>query len=186
MSWQLLYAGVIAFVIVQRLSELVVSHRNVHRLRLRGGVEFGADHYPWMVALHVAFLTSCIAEPWFLDRPIRPWLATAMLALLAIGMALRTWTLTTLGDRWTTRIVVVPGEAPVTTGPFRILAHPNYLAVVIEIIAIPMIHTAWLTAAVFTVLNAGMLYLRISTEERALTRFTTWDRDFNREVRTRP
>jgi methyltransferase len=183
MNWQLLYAAVVVFVIAQRLSELAVSRRNVRRMRTRGGVELGADHYPWMVLLHVLFLASCVAEPWLLDRPIRPRLATAMLVLLAVGMGLRMWTLLTLGDRWTTRVVVVPGEAPVATGPFRFVAHPNYLAVVIEIVAIPMIHTAWLTATVFTVLNAGMLRLRISIEERALTRFTSWDRDLAQPMR---
>jgi methyltransferase len=186
MTWNLLYAGVVLFVIAQRLAELVVSNRNVHRLRLRGGVEFGADHYPWMVALHVAFLASCVAEPWLLDRPVRPRLAVAMLIALGVGMGLRAWTLATLGDRWTTRVMVVPGEVPVTSGPYRFLKHPNYIAVVIEIIAIPMIHTAWLTATVFTVLNAGMLYLRISTEERALIRFTAWDRIFDRPARNNP
>ena len=186
MGSEVLYTVVIGLVILQRLAELVISRRNVRRLRERGGVEYGAAHYRWMVALHAAFLASCIAEPWFLDRPMRPALAASMLVVLATGMGVRAWTLATLGDRWTTRVMVVPGEEPVTSGPYRFMKHPNYLAVVLEIIAIPMIHTAWLTAAVFTVLNGGMLVVRISTEERALTRFTTWDRDFDHTVEPRP
>jgi methyltransferase len=175
MTWDVLYAAVIGLVIVQRLAELRFSAGNVRGLKARGGIESGADHYPWMVLLHTLFLASCIAEPWLLDRPAFPVLAVSMLVALAFAMGLRAWTLATLGDRWTTRVMVVPGEAPVTAGPYRFLDHPNYLAVVVEIVAIPMIHTAWLTAAVFTVLNAVMLRLRISVEERALTRFTKRD-----------
>jgi methyltransferase len=184
MDSEILYTVVIVLVMLQRLAELVVSRRNVRRLRARGGVEYGAAHYPWMVALHAAFLASCIAEPWFLDRPMRPLLAASMLVVLAIGMGLRAWTLATLGDRWTTRVMVVPGEEPVTAGPYRIMKHPNYVAVALEIVAIPMIHTAWLTAAVFSALNAVMLRIRISVEERALSRHTRWDREFER--RTEP
>lgn len=184
MDSEVLYTVAITFVILQRLAELVISRRNVRRLRARGGVEYGAAHYPWMVALHTAFLASCIAEPWFLDRPMRPLLAASMLVVLSIGMGLRAWTLATLGDRWTTRVMVVPGETPVTSGPYRWLRHPNYVAVVLEIVAIPMIHTAWLTAAVFSVLNAVMLRIRISVEERALTRHTTWDREFAARMET--
>jgi methyltransferase len=186
MSWELLYAVVIVLVIVQRLTELVVSARNVGRLRARGGVEFGADLYPWMVALHVGFLSSCIAEPWFLGRPIRPPLAAAMLVVFGVGMGLRVWTLATLGDRWTTRVIVVPGEVPVTTGPYRFLKHPNYLAVGLEIFAIPMIHTAWLTAFAFSMVNAAVLRIRIRDEERALTSLTMWGRAFGQSVRGQP
>jgi len=186
MGSEVLYTVVIALVILQRLAELVISRRNVERLRDRGGVEYGAAHYPWMVALHAAFLASCIAEPWFLDRPMRPILAASMLVVLAIGMGLRAWTLATLGDRWTTRVMVVPGEEPVTSGPYRFLRHPNYLAVVLEIIAIPMIHTAWMTAAVFSALNAVMLHVRISVEERALRRHTEWQREFGTEMEAGP
>lgn len=185
MSWEVVYAAVVGLVIVQRLAELAVSSRNVRRLQARGGIEFGAGHYPWMVALHVAFLASCVAEPWLLDRPIHPRLAISMLIVLAVGMAVRAWTLATLGDRWTTRVIVVPGEVPVTGGPFRFLRHPNYLAVVLEIAAIPLIHTAWLTATVFSALNAVMLRIRIPTEERALSRLTTWDRDLGAGAETR-
>jgi methyltransferase len=182
MDSEILYTVVIVLVMLQRLAELVISRRNVRRLRARGGVEYGAAHYPWMVALHAAFLASCIAEPWFLDRPMRPLLAGSMLVALSIGMGLRAWTLATLGDRWTTRVMVVPGEEPVTAGPYRIMKHPNYVAVALEIVAIPMIHTAWLTAAVFSALNAVMLRIRISVEERALSRHTRWDREFERRM----
>ena len=185
MSSEVLYTVVIGLVVLQRLAELAVSRRNVRRLRARGGIEVGAAHYPWMVALHVAFLASCIAEPWLLDRPVRPFLSTGMLIVLAVGMGLRVWTLATLGDRWTTRVMVVPGEVPVTTGPYRFLKHPNYLAVVLEIFAIPMVHTAWLTATVFSILNAVMLRIRISAEELALNRFTQWSPRVGRPAETR-
>ncbi len=128
----------------------------------------GAGHYPWMVALHTTFLLSCVAEVWFLDRPLRPLVAAVAMLVLGAALTLRWWTLTTLGDRWTTRVMVVPGEDLVTTGPYRWLRHPNYLAVVMEIAAIPMVHLAWLTATVFSFANLVLLSKRIRVEERAL------------------
>jgi methyltransferase len=105
---------------------------------------------------------------WLLGRPWITAVATAACVTLAAALALRWWTLRTLGDRWTTRIMVVPREALVTSGPYRFLRHPNYLVVVLEIAAIPMLHCAWLTAAVFSLANLALLRLRIATEERAL------------------
>lgn len=171
---ELLYTALVALVALQRLGELVVSRRNVARLRARGGIEYGAGHYPWMVALHVGFLVSCVAEVWLLHRPFRPVVAVAMVLVLALGMAVRFWSLHTLGDRWMTRVMVVPGESVVVSGPYRYLSHPNYLAVVLEIAAIPLIHGAWITAIVFSILNGVMLAIRISVEERALRRHTGW------------
>jgi methyltransferase len=127
-----------------------------------------------MVALHAGFLLSSVAEVWLLDRPFRPVLAAAMVLLLAVGMAVRFWSLQTLGDRWMTRVMVVPGESVVVSGPYRFMRHPNYLAVVVEIAAIPLIHGAWITAVVFSVLDGVMLAIRISVEERALRRHTGW------------
>lgn len=165
---RILYTLLVALVAGERLVELVVSRRNVRRLLARGGVEAGAGHYPVMVLLHSAFLVACPLEVWLLGRPFVPPLAAAMTALLALTMALRYWVVATLDGRWTTRVVVVPGEAPVTGGPYRWLRHPNYLGVVLEILALPLIHTAWLTAAVFTAANAGLLRRRLRVEEAAL------------------
>lgn len=172
--------GVMSLVVVERIGELVVARRNLRRLLARGAVEEGAGHYPVMVALHTLFLLSCPAEIFLLDRPFIPWLAAVAGAVLIAAMCLRCWVVGTLGDRWTTRIVVLPGAEPVTGGPFRYLRHPNYLAVVLEIVAIPMIHTAWLTAIVFTLANAALLRVRIRAEEAALSRVSGYHEAFAR------
>ncbi len=164
------FTVLIAVIAVQRAWELGVSTRNLRALEARGAIEVGAGHYPWMVALHSAFLVSCVAEVWLLDRPWRPVVAGLAVIILGAALALRWWTLSTLGDRWTTRVLVVPGEEMVSSGPYRWLRHPNYLVVVMEIAAIPMVHCAWLTALGFTVANLVLLRERIRTEEGALSR----------------
>jgi methyltransferase len=123
-----------------------------------------------MVTLHTALLLACPAEVWLADRPVLPALAWPMLALLAASQALRWWCVHTLGPRWNTRVIVVPGLPLVTGGPYRWrwLRHPNYAAVVAEGVALPLVHTAWVTATAFTVLNAVLLTVRIRCENRAL------------------
>ena len=153
-----------------RALEISVSNRHLRALRARGAYEVGAAHYPWMVALHAAFLVSCVAEVWLLHRPWRPAVATVALAVLVVALALRWWVLSTLGDRWTTRIMLPPGERLITEGPYRWLRHPNYLAVVLEIVAIPMFHSAWLTAVIFSIANLLVLRVRIGVEDRVLDR----------------
>lgn len=164
------YAVLIATVGIERLVELVVSQRNLAWSRARGGVEFGAGHYPAMVVLHVGLLVGCLAEVILLDRPFLPWLGWPMLAIVIAAQVLRWWCITTLGQQWNTRVVVVPGAPRVTGGPYRLMSHPNYVAVVIEGIALPLVHSAWITAVVFTVLNAVLLKTRIGTENAALAR----------------
>ena len=165
---RVLFTLVLAAVVAERLVELVVSRRHERRLRARGAVEVGREHYPWMVVLHATFLAACLAEVWFLGRPFVPALAAAMALLVVFAMALRYWTIATLGDRWTTRVLVLPGAPLVTGGPFRFLRHPNYLAVAVEIFAIPLLHSAWLTAALWGGANLAVLAVRIRVEERAL------------------
>lgn len=167
MTW---YALLVASVGVERLAELVVARRNLAWSRERGGVEFGASHYPVMVALHTGLLVGCLAEVYLLHRPFLPWLGWPMLAVVVAAQALRWWCIGTLGRQWNTRVVVIPGAARISGGPYRLLSHPNYVAVVAEGIALPLVHTAWLTALVFTVLNAALLRARISCENAALTR----------------
>jgi methyltransferase len=166
------YTALIALVTMQRLCELKISNRNERYLRSLGGREVGAGHYPWMVTLHAAFLVSCVAEVWLLNRPWWPPVALVSMLILIGALGLRWWALRTLGDRWTTRVVVVPGETLVTSGPYRWFPHPNYLAVTLEIGAIPMVHCAWLTAVVFSIANLAILKTRIGVEERALELYT--------------
>ncbi len=172
------FTAVVLLVVVQRLAELRLSRRNEERLRRRGAVEAGAGHYPLMVALHTAFLLAAPLEVWLLDRPLVPWLAGTMALLLVAATALRYWTIRTLGERWTTRIVCLPGGAVETDGPFRYLRHPNYLAVTIEMLALPLLHTAWLTAAVFGLANGALLAVRIRVEEAALAAHTSYREAF--------
>ncbi|HEX8096209.1 MAG TPA: isoprenylcysteine carboxyl methyltransferase family protein [Jatrophihabitans sp.] len=163
------YTVLVGLVALERLAELVVSNRNLRWSRGRGGVEIGAGHYPAMVTLHSALLLGCLAEVWLLDRPFMPALGWPMLVLVLAAQALRWWCISTLGPQWNTRIVVVPGAGRVRSGPYRYLAHPNYVAVVLEGLALPLVHTAWLTAVIFSVLNAGLLRVRIRSESGALT-----------------
>ncbi len=122
-----------------------------------------------MVALHTGLLLACLAEVWLLDRPFLPWLGWPMLVLVVASQALRWWCIATLGPRWNTRVIVVPGLPLVARGPYRWLHHPNYVAVVVEGFALPLVHSAWITALVFTVLNAVLLLaFRIPCENRAL------------------
>lgn len=165
MMW---YFLLIAAVAVERLAELVVAQRNLAWSRTHGGVEFGFRHYPAMVTLHTGLLVGCLAEVYLLDRPFLPWLGWPMLAVLVAAQALRWWCIATLGRRWNTRVIVVPGLPPVTGGPYRFLPHPNYVAVVVEGVALPMVHLAWITAVVFTVANAVLLSVRIRVEDAAL------------------
>ena len=166
-----LYVLLILAVAVERLVELVVSKRNMAWARSRGGREYGFGHYPFMVFLHTGLLVACVIEA--SHRPFIPALGWPMLALVLLAQALRWWCISTLGPRWNTRIVVVPGLPLVDRGPYRWMRHPNYVAVVLEGIALPLVHTAWITAVVFTVVNAGLLRVRISSENAALAQALT-------------
>ncbi len=165
------YTLLIGVVVLERLVELFVSNRNTQRLKSRGALEVGSGHYPTMVLMHSLFLISAPLEVWLLSRPLIPALAISMLIVLLASMALRYWVIATLRDRWTTRIICLPGSPLIATGPYRYLRHPNYLAVVAETFSLPMIHTAWLTAIVFTIFNALLLRVRIRVEDKALWRY---------------
>ncbi|MCC2321653.1 isoprenylcysteine carboxyl methyltransferase family protein [Cellulomonas xiejunii] len=164
-----LYFVVVGLTAVERLLELVVSGRNARWSFDRGGVESGRGHFPAMVLLHTALLVACVVEVLVADRPFLPWLGWPALALVVASQALRWWCIATLGPRWNTRVIVVRDLPLVSHGPYRFFRHPNYVAVVVEGIALPLVHTAWVTALVFTLLNAVLLLrFRIPAEERAL------------------
>lgn len=155
-------AWLIAFVCVQRLAELGLAQWNTVRLRAAGGVEFGASHYPLMVALHALWLLGL----WVLGhaRSVDPiWLAAFF--LLQAG---RVWVIASLGRRWTTRVIVLPGAAPVAHGPYRWLRHPNYAVVAVEIAVVPLAVGLPLFALTFSAANAVLLAHRIRVEHRAL------------------
>ena len=160
--------ALIALVVAVRFVELGVAKRNRAWAMERGGVESGAEHYPVMVTLHTALFVGCLLEVPLADRPFLPWLGWPMLALLAGAHALRWWCIRTLGPQWNTRVIRVPGAPLVSGGPYRWLPHPNYVAVVVEGFALPLVHTAWITALAFTVLNALLLRVRLRVETEAL------------------
>jgi len=171
----ILYLALILATGAERIVEMVISTRHARWAFARGGIEYGQKHFPWMVALHTALLLGAFAEVVLLDRPFLPWLGWPMLAIVLLCQAGRYWVIWALGHQWNTRVIVVPGLGRVERGPYRYrwLPHPNYLIVVIEGIALPLVHTAWITAIVFTVLNAILLArFRIPTEDRALRALT--------------
>lgn len=162
------YTVLVLAVGAERVAELVVARRNARWSLARGAVERGRGHYPPMVLLHTGLLLGALAEVRFADRPFVPVLGWTMLAVVAAAQALRWWCIRTLGPRWNTRVLVVPGLPLVTGGPYGLLRHPNYVAVAAEGLALPLVHGAWLTALVFTVLDAVLLTVRIRCENKAL------------------
>jgi len=162
------YLALLVAVGLERIAELVVSNRNLAWSRAHGGTELSGGHYPAMVILHSALLIGCGVEVLVADRPFIQELGWPMLALVLLSQALRWWCIRTLGRQWNTRIVVTPDLPLVRSGPYRLMSHPNYLAVVIEGLALPLVHTDWITAAAFTVCNAWLLRIRIRAENAAL------------------
>jgi len=154
--------ALLVFVTLQRLVELPIARANTRRLLAAGGHEVGARHYPLIVALHAAWLATL----WWL-APGRPIDIPFLLLFLAIEAA-RVWVLRTLGNRWTTRIIVVPGETLAQRGPYRFVRHPNYLVVIGEIAVLPLVFGLWDVAIIFSLLNAAMLTIRIRAENVAL------------------
>jgi methyltransferase len=169
-SGELLFTALILAVGLERVAELVVSNRNAAWSIARGGVESGRGHYPFMVVLHTGLLAGALVEVWVRRPDTAPVLAWSMLVLVAASQALRWWCIATLGRQWNTRVIVVPGAPRVTGGPYRWIPHPNYVAVVVEGLALPLVHSAWITAAVFTMLNGFLLATRIRAEDAALAR----------------
>ena len=134
----------------------------------RGGVESGFSHYPFMVVLHTGLLVGALVEAYARRPDVPSALAWSMLVVVLLTQALRWWCIATLGRQWNTRVIVVPGLAPVRGGPYALMRHPNYVAVVVEGVALPLVHACWITAVVFTVLNAVLLSVRIRVENAAL------------------
>jgi methyltransferase len=169
MIWYVLLIGAVA---VERLAEVVVAECNRAWSRLHGGVDFGARHYPAMVALHAGLLAGCLVEPIALHRPFLPALGWPMLTIVLAAQTLRWWCIATLNHQWNTRVIVIPGAGRVDGGPYRFVPHPNYVAVIAEGFALPLIHTAWITACAFSVLNVWLLRTRIKVENAALASLT--------------
>ncbi|MDQ3126196.1 MAG: hypothetical protein M3Q74_11425 [Pseudomonadota bacterium] len=155
---------ILVLVTVQRLGELVLARRNTARLLAQGGVETGAGHYPLIVGLHAAWLIGLFVVAW--DRPVN-WIWMGVFVLLQLA---RVWVIASLGGRWTTRIVTVPGETLVRRGPYRVVSHPNYMVVAAEIAVLPLAFGLFAYAVVFSILNAVVLAIRIRAESGVLSR----------------
>ncbi|MFI4936632.1 MAG: isoprenylcysteine carboxyl methyltransferase family protein [Caulobacterales bacterium] len=158
----ILQVGLLALTTAQRLGELILSQRNIRRLKAKGGYEAGAGHYPWLIAVHVAWLAGLWLLAW--SRPLNLPLAALYLTL----QAGRVWVIASLGERWTTRIIVLPGAPLVRRGPYRFLAHPNYVIVAGEVLVLPLAFGLWAYALAFSALNAIALWVRIRAEDKAL------------------
>jgi methyltransferase len=158
----------VAVVAAQRVLELKRSARNESEIRARGGREHAPWQMPWMRALHGSWLAATVLEVWLVPRAFDPRLAAPAFALFATGQALRFAAIHTLGWRWTVRVMTVPGLAPVRSGIYRLVNHPNYVGVVLEIAALPLIHSAYATSLVFSALNGALLRWRVRAENAAL------------------
>jgi methyltransferase len=161
-AWNPYSVALLTFVTVQRLAELVLARRNTRRLLARGAVEAAPEHYPLIVALHAAWLIGL----WLLAPPIAPDIY--LVAIYLLQQVGRIWVLATLGERWTTRIIILPGAPLVQKGPYRFISHPNYWVVAAEILILPCVFGLFGFALVFTLLNAAILTIRIRAEGKAL------------------
>ena len=151
----------LGYIVFERLIELPIANRNTKRLKALGGVEHSPGHYPLIVAVHTGWIIAMVW--WGHNNPVN----FVWLGVYAVLQALRVYIIGTLGQRWTTRIIVVPDEEKVAKGPFAVLPHPNYLLVIAEILIAPLVLELWEVAAIFGALNAMVLTIRISAEERA-------------------
>lgn len=170
-TWYLVFLAVLA---LERVIEMVISRRHAAWALARGGIELGQRHFLFMKVLHVGFFCACAAEVVWWHRPFTVALAVPMGLLVLLSQGLRYWAVATLGRRWNIRVIVIPGECAVNSGPYRYLRHPNYVAVMVEGVAVPLVHGAWFTAIAFTLLNAIVLGVRIRCEERALTQYSKY------------
>ncbi|WP_079509492.1 isoprenylcysteine carboxyl methyltransferase family protein [Mesobacillus jeotgali] len=177
-----LFVGLIIF---QRITELVIARRNEAWMKSQGAIEFGQGHYPAMVAIHTAFFLFFITEVMLFNKELSNYWPI-LLALFLITQAMRVWALASLGRYWNTKIIILPGANVVKRGPYKIIKHPNYLIVAVELIVIPLMFNAHVTAAVFTLLNILILSIRIPAEEKALRELTKYEAAFTNQGRFLP
>ena len=173
----LIFYLVLAIIIIQRLSELRIARSNEIWMKSKGALEFGHKHYRLMVMMHTLFFVALLAEVIVLKRGLSPYWP-ALLILFLVTQGVRVWALSSLGRFWNTKIIVLPNANIVRKGPYRFIKHPNYVIVTIELIVIPLLFQAYITAGVFTLLNAAMLSIRIPAEEKALKQLTEYDTTF--------
>jgi len=159
--------------LLERLMELIVSKRNAAWSFSQGGLEYGGDHYKWMLLMHSLFLVAMTAEYAWMGSTIDVSVRIGAISVAVLCQMLRWWVITTLGHQWNTRVIIVPGLKRVTSGPYRFLSHPNYVVVAIETFTLPLIFGSWRTALVFSILNVLMMRVRIRVENQALLSLKT-------------
>lgn len=187
LSTRLAFSVLWLLVVAQRLWEVRLSGRNEAKLRAAGAIEHAPGQMVWMIGLHTCWLVFTLLEVWWLKSPFRLWLALPSLAVFAAGQALRLTAMRTLGRRWTVKVMTpVDGAPAVAHGIYRYLRHPNYVGVVLEVAALPLIHGAYLSAALFSGLNALLLWRRIRAEERALASTSAYAEQFKDRPRFIP
>jgi methyltransferase len=180
------FVFIVAALAAQRLFELSLSRRNETCILSQGGCEHAPGQFRWMKALHTSWFVAMLAEVWWLRRPFRPLLAAAAFLVLLAGQSLRYAAIRTLGPRWTVRVMTLPDAPPVSGGIYRHLRHPNYLGVMLEVAAVPLLHGAYLTSLFFSLANALLLTLRIRAEERALAAHSQYRAPFAERPRFIP
>lgn len=176
----MLFISFVCFIILQRVIELWIAKRNERELKQNGAIEFGIEHYPWMVLLHTGFFTVLIIEVVTLNRELSTlWMLwVTLFALAQIG---RMWVIQTLGKHWNTKIIVLPNSEVVVRGPYKYVKHPNYVIVATEIIVISLLFNAIITGVIFSLLNAWMMSIRIPIEEQALKENTGYVSAFQKK-----
>ena len=175
----------IGIVIVQRMIEMVIANRNAKWIKAHGGFEAGRSHYKNIVALHAFFFLSLLIEV-TLSNAAFSYISLVPLSLFLLAQFGRMWALSSLGRFWNTRIMIIPGAKVVAKGPYRYMRHPNYVIVIIEIAMLPLVFQAYMTAILFTILNALVLKKRIRIEEKALEDATNYKEVFKKQRRFMP
>lgn len=167
----------LSIIVIQRIIELYIAKRNEKWMKAQGALEFGQAHYRWMVLMHVMFLFVYLVEVLLFNKSLSiAW--PFLLLMFIVAQAGRIWILSALGRFWNTKIIVLPNAKLVRSGPYRYVKHPNYAIVIIELLVIPLLFNAYLTALIFTILNLGILSIRIPAEERALAQLTNYETSF--------
>jgi methyltransferase len=174
-----------SFLVIQRLIEIRIAKKNEVRLKAKGAVEAGKEHYFWMVTMHISFFLFLLYEVLLIGAsPPKWWLIPFCMFIFA--QIVRFWAINSLGVYWNTKIILLPGATVVAKGPYQFIRHPNYLVVTIELLAVPLIFGAYITAVLFSILNIFMLRVRIAAEEKALNELTNYEHSTGKKHRFFP
>ena len=163
----MMFTFIFSFVVLQRIVEIIIAKENEKWMKAKGAIEFGKEHYPYIVLVHVFFLISFLFEVSYYEKTLSP-LWPGLLAIFIFAQVLRYWCLYSLGRFWNTKILILPNVSVISNGPYKFIRHPNYIVVAIELLIIPLLFNAFLTATFFSILNAMLMTFRIPMEEKAL------------------